>query len=166
MNLMLPDSGLLFWMTIIFLIVFFILLKFGFPMITGMVEKRSRRINDSIEAARKAEDAIAHLQQEQERIIGETKAEQARLLKEAAQERDQMILSAQDQARQESGRILEDARKQILQEKEAVLRDIRKEVAIMSLAIAEKVVLKSLSNEEGQREFVDKMIEEIQKEEK
>lgn len=166
MNLMLPDSGLLFWMTIIFLIVFFILLKFGFPMITGMVEKRSRRINDSIEAARKAEDAIAHLQQEQERIIGETKAEQARLLKEAAQERDQMILSAQDQARQEAGRILEDARKQILQEKEAVLRDIRKEVAIMSLAIAEKVVLKSLSNEEGQREFVDKMIEEIQKEEK
>lgn len=166
MNLMLPDSGLLFWMTIIFLIVFFILLKFGFPMITGMVEKRSRRINDSIEAARKAEDAIAHLQQEQERIIGETKAEQARLLKEAAQERDQMILSAQDQARQEAGRILEDARKQILQEKEAVLRDIRKEVAIMSLAIAEKVVLKSLSNEAGQREFVDKMIEEIQKEEK
>lgn len=166
MNLMLPDSGLLFWMTIIFLIVFFILLKFGFPMITGMVEKRSRRINDSIEAARKAEDAIAHLQQEQERIIGETKAEQARLLKEAAQERDQMILSAQDQARHEAGRILEDARKQILQEKEAVLRDIRKEVAIMSLAIAEKVVLKSLSNEEGQREFVDKMIEEIQKEEK
>lgn len=166
MNLLLPDSGLLFWMTIIFLIVFFILLKFGFPMITGMVEKRSRRINDSIEAARKAEDAIAHLQQEQERIIGETKAEQARLLKEAAQERDQMMLSAQDQARQEAGRILEDARKQILQEKEAVLRDIRKEVAIMSLAIAEKVVLKSLSNEEGQREFVDKMIEEIQKEEK
>ena len=55
MNLLLPESGLLFWMTIIFAIVFFILARFGFPIITGMVEKRSRRINDSLEAARVAD---------------------------------------------------------------------------------------------------------------
>ena len=52
MNLMLPDSGLLFWMTIIFAIVFFILAKFGFPIITGMVDKRAKRIDDAIAAAR------------------------------------------------------------------------------------------------------------------
>ena len=46
MNLMLPDSGLLFWMTLIFAIVLFILAKFGFPIITGMVEKRNKRISD------------------------------------------------------------------------------------------------------------------------
>ena len=61
MNLMLPDSGLIFWMTIIFAIVFYVLAKFGFPMITGMVEKRKTRIEEAIEAARKAEDAIARL---------------------------------------------------------------------------------------------------------
>ena len=65
MNLMLPDTGLLFWMTVIFLIVLFILAKFGFPMITGMVDKRNKRINDSLEAARIAEEAISTLQQEQ-----------------------------------------------------------------------------------------------------
>ena len=63
MNLLLPDSGLLFWMTIIFAIVFFVLAKFGFPVITGMVEKRRTRIEDAIEAARKAEEAIAHLKE-------------------------------------------------------------------------------------------------------
>ena len=66
MNLMLPDSGLLFWMTIIFAIVFFILAKFGFPIITGMVEKRNKRIDDALEAARTAEEALARLSQEQE----------------------------------------------------------------------------------------------------
>ena len=81
---MLPDSGLLFWMTIIFAIVFFVLAKFGFPVITGMVEKRRTRIEEALEAARKAEDAIAHLNQEQERIIAETRAEQAQLKKDAA----------------------------------------------------------------------------------
>ena len=55
MNLMLPDSGLLFWMTIIFAIVFFILAKFGFPIITGMVDKRAKRIDEAIAAARKAD---------------------------------------------------------------------------------------------------------------
>ena len=91
MNLLLPDSGLLFWMTIIFAIVFFVLAKFGFPVITGMVEKRRTRIEDAIEAARKAEEAIAHLSQEQERIMAETRAEQAQLMKEAAAERERMI---------------------------------------------------------------------------
>ena len=66
MNLLLPDSGLIFWMTIIFAIVFFVLAKFGFPVITGMVEKRHKRIEDALEAARVAEEAIAHLSQEQE----------------------------------------------------------------------------------------------------
>ena len=54
MELMLPDTGLLFWMTIIFGLVVFILAKFGFPLITGMVEKRNKRIEDSLEAARTA----------------------------------------------------------------------------------------------------------------
>ena len=102
MNLMLPDSGLLFWMTIIFAIVFFILAKFGFPIITGMVEKRNKRISDSLEAARIAEEALAHLTQEQERIISETRATQAKLMQEAAAERDKMIAQAQDKAREEA----------------------------------------------------------------
>ena len=83
MNLLLPDSGLLFWMTIIFAIVFFILAKFGFPIITGMVEKRSKRISDSLEAARIAETALANLQQEQEKLLSEDAlpAEEKQLLR-------------------------------------------------------------------------------------
>ena len=73
MNLMLPDSGLLFWMTIIFAIVFFILAKFGFPVITGMVDRRTKRIDDAIAAARKAEESLAGLAQEQERLLAEAK---------------------------------------------------------------------------------------------
>ena len=122
MNLMLPDSGLLFWMTIIFAIVFFVLAKFGFPIITGMVEKRNKRISDSLEAARIAEDAIAHLTSEQERIISETRASQAKLMQEAAAERDRMIAQAQDKAREEAQKIMNEARVRIHQEKEAALR--------------------------------------------
>ena len=140
MNLLLPDSGLLFWMTVIFAIVFFVLAKFGFPMITGMVEKRRMRIDDAIEAARKAEEAIAHLNQEQERIIAETRAEQAQIMKDAATERERMIGSAKEQARVEAQKIMDEAKARIAEEKESALRDMRREVAIMSLAIAVQVI--------------------------
>lgn len=158
---MLPDSGLLFWMTIIFAIVFFVLAKFGFPIITGMVEKRNKRIADSLEAARIAEDAIAHLTEEQERIISETRASQAKLLQEAAAERDKMIAQAQDKAREEAQKIMNDARVRIQEEKEAAVREVRQEVAKLSIAIAEKVIRKELSNDDAQKTLVDKLLNEV-----
>ena len=161
MDLMIPDSGLLFWMTIIFAIVFFILAKFGFPIITGMVEKRSRRINDSLEAARIAEEALANLQKEQDRLISETRAEQARLMQEAAAERDRMIAQAQEQARAEAQKIMDDARERINEEKEAAMKEVRNEVAKVSLAIAEKVVRKELSSDASQKQLIDELIEKL-----
>ena len=158
MDLMIPDSGLLFWMTIIFAIVFFVLAKFGFPIITGMVEKRSKRISDSLEAARIAEDALAHLEQEKERLVSETRAEQARLMQEAAAERDRMIAQAQEQARAEAQMIMDDARERINEEKEAAMKEIRNEVAKVSLAIAEKVVRKELSSDASQKHLIDDLI--------
>lgn len=160
MNLMLPDSGLLFWMTIIFAIVFVILAKFGFPVITGMVEKRTKRIDEALAAARKAEDAIAHLSQEQERIVSETKAQQAKILQETAAERDRIIAAAQDQAREDAQKIIEEARHKINEEKELALKEARKELALISLAVAEKVVRKNLSDDSNQKELVDRLVDE------
>lgn len=162
MDLMLPDSGLLFWMTVIFGLVLFILAKFGFPMITGMVEKRNKRISDSLEAARIAEEALANLQQEQERLISETRSEQARLMQEAAAERDRMIAQAQEQARAEAQKIMDDARVRINEEKEAVMKEIRNEVAKVSLSIAEKIVRKDLTSDASQKELVDKLLKELE----
>lgn len=162
MNLLLPDSGLLFWMTIIFLIVFFILAKFGFPVITGMVEKRTKRIDEALKAAKKAEDAIAHLEQEQERLMAETRNQQAKLLQEAASERDRIISQAKEQAAAEAGKIIDDAKARIEREKEEALRDMRREVALMSMKIAEKVVRKDLESDGAQKQLVDKLLDEIQ----
>lgn len=161
MNLLLPESGLLFWMTIIFAIVFWLLAKFGFPVITGMVEKRSKRINDSLEAARVAEDAIAHLNQEKERILEETRQEQNRLMNEALAERERVIGQAQSQANVEAEKILEDTRLRIREEKEAAMKELRNEVAAISLAIAEKVVRKELSTDHGQTDLVNRLVDEI-----
>ena len=100
MNLMLPDSGLLFWMTIIFAIVFLVLAKFGFPIITGMVEKRTKRIDDAIDAAREAEAKLSGLAQEQEKLIDQARAEHDRILKEAEARAELIVRQAEERAKQ------------------------------------------------------------------
>ena len=161
MSLITPDFGLLVWMTLIFGIVFFVLAKWGFPMITGSVEKRAQRINDSIKEAKEAEEKLRNLAEEQSRMIEETRQEQSRILKEATASRDSIVEQAKVQAQQEASRILEQARTQIAAEKESALRDVRKEVALLSVSVAEKVLKKSLSDAEGQSALVDRLVDEI-----
>ena len=161
MSLITPDFGLLVWMTLIFGIVFFVLAKWGFPMITGSVEKRAARIGDSIKAAKEAEEKLRNLAEEQSRMIEETRQEQSRILKEAAAARDNIVEQAKVQAREEASRILDQARTQIAAEKESALRDVRKEVALLSVSVAEKVLKKSLSDADGQSALVDRLVDEV-----
>ena len=148
-------------MTLIFGIVFFVLAKWGFPMITGSVEKRAQRINDSIKEAKEAEERLRNLAEEQSRMIEETRQEQSRILKEAAASRDSIVEQAKVQAREEAFRILDQARTQIAAEKESALRDVRKEVAMLSVSVAEKVLKKSLSDVDGQSALVDRLVDEV-----
>lgn len=157
MSLITPDFGLLVWMTLIFGIVFFVLAKWGFPMITGSVEKRAQRIGDSIKAAKEAEEKLRNLAEEQSRMIEETRQEQSRILKEAAASRDNIV----EQAREEASRILDQARTQIAAEKESALRDVRKEVALLSVSVAEKVLKASLSDGAEQSALVDRLVDEV-----
>ncbi len=161
MSLITPDFGLLVWMTLIFGIVFFVLAKWGFPMITGSVEKRAKRINDSIKAAKEAEEKLRNLAGEQSRMIEETRQEQSRILKEAAASRDSIVEQAKVQAREEAARILDQARTQIAAEKESALRDVRKDVAMVAVSVAEKVLKKSLSDVDGQSALVERLVDEI-----
>ena len=91
----------------------------------------------------------------------ETRAEQARLKKEAAQERDRMIAAAKAQARTEAQKIMEEAKARIAEEKEDALRDMRREVALLSMRIAEQVVRKDLESDASQKRLIDTLVDEM-----
>ena len=91
MDLLIPSTGLLFWMTITFLVVFFLLWKFGFPVITGMVKERQAFIDDSLRKAHEANERLANIQKEGESILQEAREKQAQILKEAAETRDAIV---------------------------------------------------------------------------
>ena len=161
MDLLIPSTGLLFWMSLTFLVVLFILWKFGFPVITNMVAERKAFIDDSLRKAHEANEKLANIQKEGESILQEAREKQAQILKEAAETRDAIVEQAQDKARQEGARLLEDARTAIDQEKKAAIADIRKQVATLSVEIAEKILRKNLTDDQSQMELIDRMLDDV-----
>lgn len=163
MSLITPDFGLIFWMVIIFGAVFFLLAKFGFPLITGMVEKRSNHIADSLKAAKDAREELAAFSEEQKQMIAATRQEQGRILKEAARTRDDIIAQAKEDASREAAKIIEHARVEIEAERESALRDLRNQVALLSVEVAEKIVRKNLEGAPDQLALVDRLVDEVAK---
>lgn len=166
MSLITPDFGLIFWMTFIFAIVFFILAKFGFPIITGMVEKRNERITQSLQLAKEAEKRLDEIAVQQANLLEETRAEQNRLIQEAAHSRDTIIAQAHEQAQAEADKVMEHAREQIASDREAALNDIRAQVAAFSMEVAEKVIRKNLSEDAAQVELINSLVDELVKSDK
>ena len=160
MGLLTPDFGLFFWMLVVFLIVFGILSKFGFPVITKMVNERQNYIQDSLDSAQKANEQLATIQQQSEALLGEAKSEQVKILKDAADTRDRIIAEARDQAKAEGGKELQEIRKQIQAEKEQAIRDIRRQVGELSVGVAEKVLRSELENPKAQMDMIDRLVDE------
>ena len=164
MNLVTPDAGLLFWMVVIFGLLFFLLWKFGFPVITSMVEKRNATIEKSLKDAHEIEARMGQMVEEHARMLDEARKEQAQILREATDTRNKILANAKDEAREEAAKILAEARTEIEAEKEAALRDVRKEVAVLSVSIAEKILRKELADDAQQKEYIDRMVDETVRE--
>ena len=161
MSLITPDFGLLFWMVVIFGGVFFILAKFGFPVITRAVEKRSDSIRDALSAAEQARLSLDSFAAEQQKVVDEARAEEHRILQEASHTRDEIIASAREQAKAEAAEIIQNARNQIAVEKEEAMQNLRSEVSVLSVAVAEKIIRQQLDSDIAKSGMLDRLTDEV-----
>ncbi|MCK9629105.1 MAG: F0F1 ATP synthase subunit B [Bacteroidales bacterium] len=160
MSLLTPDAGLLFWMLLSFGAVFFLLAKYGFPVIVKMVEERRAYIQQSLDAAKAANDKIEELKRESDAIIASARAEQTKILHEAHTFRDSIINSAKEEAGKLTSKLIDDAKKEIEQEREKSMKMIRNQVAELSVNIAGKVIRKELEGNDAHMDLIEKYIKE------
>lgn len=166
MDLLIPDSGLLFWMTLVFVIVFIILWKWGFPAIVDMVNDRKAFIDESLRKAHEASERLANIQKEGESILQEARERQAAILKEAAATRDSIVEAAQAKAREEGARLVADTKAQIEAEKKAAIGEIRSQVAELSVKVAEKILRDKLATQPAQMDLINRLLDEVASDDK
>jgi len=161
MELVTPGIGLIFWMTTTFLIVFFLLKKFAWGPILGMIKDREKSIEDALQKAEMAKEDMKLFQKENEKLMSQAKAERDVMLKEARELKESTIYEAKSKASAEADRILTAARAEIQNEKNQAINEIKNQVAVLSIEIAEKIIKSELSSDQKQKALVDNLLSEI-----
>jgi F-type H+-transporting ATPase subunit b len=162
MSLLTPDLGLLFWMLLSFLIVFGALAKFGFPMITGMVEKRRAHIEESLRAADEARAKLEGVEEEAQKMLSEATKRSSEILSAAVADSQRIVDTAREKAEADATARMEAARNQIEIEKQKALGEMRATVAMLSVDVAEKVLRAKIDTaEEGA--LIERLIDEAEK---
>lgn len=158
-----PDFGLVFWMFVAFIILFFVLWKWGWPVILKNMDERADTIDKGVEYARQAKEQLDHAREEARKYMDEASAKQAEMLRDAAKMKSQIIEEAKKQATLEAEKVMDAAKVSIEQSRKEAELQFRNEVSRFSLDIAEKMVRRQLSDDTAQRALVDKMLDEIEK---
>ncbi len=138
MELVKPEFGLIFWMSISFLIVVFLMRKFAWGPILSSLKERETSISDALNAAKRAKEEVANMTAENERILQEARNERDVLLREARETKEQIINESRAKAQVEGDRLITLAREAITNEKMAAITDLKNQVAYLSIEIAEK----------------------------
>lgn len=164
MGLVTPSGGLLFWMTVIFGVVFFLLARFGFPVITGMVRKRKDYIAACLREADDARRQMEGVEQTCRQMLEEARSEQSEILRRAQEASQQVIEEAKDKARQEAADIIRKTNEDMDVALREAMVELRNVVTTVSIAASEKILREKLSTDEAQMDFVHRIVDEAEKE--
>lgn len=161
MELVTPGLGLIFWSTLTFVIVLFLLSKFAWKPIFTAIKERENTISEALNAAESAKHEIAQLKLDNQNLLEQAKLERDKILKDAQTAASNIVTEAREKATEESNRILENAKVAINTEKNAALAEVKNQIATLSIQIAERLIKKELDNEKSQKELVNNFVKDL-----
>jgi len=161
MDLITPAFGLIFWQTLIFLVVLLILGKFAWKPILGALKSREESIDEALRSAELAKEEMTSLKADNEKLLAEAKQERDKMIKDAAKLTQEMKDQAKDDAKKIGDKMIEEARMTIENEKNDAIKEIKDQVAELSLQITEKLLKKNLSDDKSQQELIKGYMKDI-----
>ncbi len=161
MELVSPGIGLIFWMSLSFGVVLWVLGRFAWKPIMKALHEREQTIDTALHAAEKARQEMKELKFSNEMLLKEAKEERDALMRDARKLRESMLEEAKTKAREEADRIIENARASIEYEKMAAMTDLKNQLAQLSIEIAEKLLREELSGGHKQEDYLKKLLNDV-----
>jgi len=143
--------GLMIWTIVCFLITLYVLKRYAFGPIQGMIDQRRERIRQSLEEADRAREEARRLLEEHRALIARAQTDAEEILGEARRVAEANERRMREELESDRQRRLEDTRKQIEAETRRALEQIRLEVVELSLLAATKVTRKALDDKDHRR---------------
>lgn len=162
MDLFTPDFGLIFWMFVSFAVLFFVLWKWGWPVILKSVDARADLIDKGVEYAQQAREQLAGAQQQADAVMADARKQQAQMMQETERMRTQLIEQAKADAAREADKVKASAQVSIDQARKEAEQSLRQQASNFALDIATKVVRDQLKEQDAQNRLVDNILSEIE----
>lgn len=145
------DVRLFLFQVVNFSILLFVLHRFLYKPLLGILEARRKKIEESMVRA----DTIARTQKEsEERIARDMKHAQEKAksiieqaIEDAGKVKDGLVKKANDEA----ARLVERAKKDIGAERDRAMTEIKREAGDIAIAVAEKVLREEINKERHER---------------
>ena len=151
MQLLQPEPGLIFWTIVTFVVLLGILWKFAWNPILGALEAREQAIQRTIDDAERLQAEAEAVLEEHRAKLAEARSEGNRILEEARQAGERMKSEIMEKARAEADKVIERAHRQLELETEKALQDVRSRAADLALLAAERVLERSLTDDDHRR---------------
>jgi len=161
MSLITPEFGLLFWQTLIFLLLLLLLARFAWKPILGSLKEREDSIDAALRMAENAKLEMQNLKAGNEKLLADARKERDQTLKEGQAIASQLIEQAKTTAVEEANRIAQQARESIQQEKNQALAEVRNTAAQLSVDIAERLLRRELADPAAQQKLVDEYLKDV-----
>ncbi len=154
-NLLRFDTGLMIWTWITFIIVLVVLgTKAWKPMIKAL-EDRENFIRESLEEAKAARKEADKVASEYEAMVAKARQEAQEIVAAGKDTAERMKTEILNETQVKSAGILKQAEAQITTERDKAISEIRTQIVDISIAAAEKIIVKSLSREDNERLIKD-----------
>lgn len=154
LSLLSASVGTIFWTSIAFIVVLFLLKKLAWKPMLNMIDERETTIEKSLKAAEDAKKEMASLMNQNEKLLAEARQERESILKDANTLKNQMIDDAKQTAEAEMQKVRESALNDIEREKQNAINDLKTKVSELSIQIAEGIIKKELENNDQQKELI------------
>ena len=161
MELVTPGIGLIFWQTVTFIVVLFLLSKFAWKPIMASLRQREDSIESALRMADQAKLEMQALKADNEKLLQEARIERDRILREASEAGNAIVEQAKSRANEEGTRMVANARQAIENEKKAALTEVKNTAAALSIEIAERILKRELANPQAQQSLVNDYIKEV-----
>jgi F-type H+-transporting ATPase subunit b len=152
--------GLMVWTVVTFLIVLWVLRRFAFGRIQGLIDQRRDRIREALDEADKARSEARELREQVARERQEAKVEREQILEESRRQAQRQLEQAREQADADLKARLEKNREELEAENARLREQIRRDVVELTLLASEKVTGKVLDADD-QRRLIDETIDEV-----
>jgi F-type H+-transporting ATPase subunit b len=143
--------GLMIWTIVCFLITLYVLRRFAFGAVQGMIDARRERIARAIAEADEARAEARRLLEEHRALIGQARGEAEQILSDARRVADSQRERMRDELEADRQRRLEETTRVIHAETRRALEQIRAEVADLTLLATSRVTGKVLTQEDHRR---------------